>query len=581
VSQASSDRRPLAAAIGLFVIALVIRLLGITWGLPNDLHNDSLHPDETVVYYNYAYHEDHSPFLPGNYNYATLYPLILRVAGDVTAQYGGIDPPVSISQAQSLDDLKQKLTKNSKHQRATNLAGRVLNCLAGAGMAVVIFFLLLRCAGMTAALFGGSLTAIAPALVMHSRFQTVDTLAAFLMWLAILYAVKLYQNDKGNAFDYRYAILAGIFAGLSTGTKYTGVVALASVIAAVALRKDRNSKLWMAALASCAACAIAFVVSTPGSILDHQQFMFGVNSELEHMKQGHDLAFVNTPSGFLYQLGNLFTGIGPLAFIIGAFGLLYGAVRLRGWMWVVLPTVLIYYVIVGRSEVKFVRYGLPLIPAVCIGFGYAIAGAMARPKLRIVGAAVGILSIAGLESLALSGQAPSPYWACFDPRFGGAVGTFRYTADMMKEDPRDTAARYVFSTTAADPNASVGIFRVPWFWTVSVFKDANFLYNLPSDLGERMTSGYFASTSHPKIQRVYQVPSPQYAVLTSLEIEPFDRITDESQVPEMWKQRYEDLRDILKDVRSNYTVIATFGGDAPAVEDLMHAQPKAYVLRHK
>jgi hypothetical protein len=33
-----------------FLFAFLIRLPGITWGLPNALHNQSYHPDEQVIF---------------------------------------------------------------------------------------------------------------------------------------------------------------------------------------------------------------------------------------------------------------------------------------------------------------------------------------------------------------------------------------------------------------------------------------------------------------------------------------------------------------------------------------------------
>jgi len=303
--------------------------------------------------------------------------------------------------------------------------------------------------------------------------------------------------------------------------------------------------------------------------------------ESNHMREGDDVMFLNTPPGFLYQLGNLFTGIGPLAFLIGIFGLLYGLFKKVPWVLVVLPAFVAYYLIVGPSQVKFMRYGLPLVPAIAIGFGYAIGCGWHRPKWRGAAIAAGCISILGLESLAFSGFKPSPYWGCFDPRFGGLVGTVRYTQDMMAEDPLDTAARYVIGVSKTDPSATVGIFRIPWYWTVPVIKDASFLFNTPTKFNKIVTALYLQSTHDPTVQMVYSSPPPKYVVLTSFETDPFDRITNPSQVPDIWSDRYSDLKGVLDDIHKNYTVVKSFGGDAPAVPDLMYVQPKAWVLQRK
>ena len=578
MSTPSSDRRALYAGLALFLGAFIFRLFGITWSLPNDLHNTTLHPDEMVVYENFAYRPN--PFVPGNYNYPSFYPLMLHLVGDIVSQYGGIESEVGLPPASTMEKQKAQFTADAPHQRAVNLAGRVLSGLAGAGTALVIFFLLLRFTGMPGAFFGGVLTAIAPSFLVHSRFQTVDVTATLFFWWAILYAAKIYQQQPDWKSDVKLAIAAGVLAGLSTGTKYTGFVALASVLAAVLLNKrPRWIELFIISIVS---CVVVFVITTPGSILDTQQFLHGITMESQHMQQGNDLEFVATPNGFIYQLGNLFTGIGPLAFIIGILGLLYGALTKKGWVWVVLPAVVIYYLITGNSEVKFLRYGLPLVPAVCVGFGYAISGAIHRPKYRALGVIAGVISLLGLESIALSGYKPNPTWACFDPRFGELYGAIKYTGYMMKEDPRDQAARYVFSLAAKDPNAEIGIFRAPWYWTVPVIKDAMSLFIAPTADNLAINEAYLASTRHPTVYYVYRFRRPsEYAVLTSLETGPFDRITDLKQVPPTWKQRYMDLDPVLRDLRSSYQVVASFGGDAPAVADLQYIQPKAYVLQLK
>lgn len=569
MSPASSDRRAKPLALAIFILALAIRLLGITWGLPNDLRNQSLHPDEMVVYTNYAYQPN--AWLPGNYNYPSLYPLVLRVAGDMIATYGHLDSPVGAPQATSMEGLQATLTKHSPHMRAVNLMGRVLSSLAGAGTAAVVFLLLAQFNGLRAGLLGGLLTAIAPSFVLHSRFQTVDVAATFFLWLAMLYAVRL--HDAPAETSKRSALLAGVFAGLSAGTKYTGAIVLLSVLAAILLRKDPSR--WKLLAISVAACLAVFLVSTPGAIFDTQGFLFGISQESAHMREGHELTFVSTPSGFLFQLGNLFTGIGPLAMLLGVAGLAHGAARKVRWTWVMLPTVLAYFVVIGAAEVKFVRYGLPLVPAVACGFGYAVAGLMRRPRLKPASYAVAAVALLGLESALLSGTRPSGALQYWDPRFGGLWGTGRYTAWMLREDPRDAAARYLKER----PNATVGLFQTPWFWTVPVIRDAEFLYNVPTDKNGPVTAAYLATTSAPHV--VLAQETPDFIALTSLETAPFERVHAREDVPELWLPLYDAFRPVYDQIQIVYEPDRTFGDEAPAVEDLQYVQPKVQILRRR
>lgn len=565
MSTVSSDRRTRNFGVALFLVAFAIRLIGINWGLPNDLRNSSLHPDETVVYSNYAYQPN--PLLPGNYNYPSFYPTMLRVVGDIAATYGGYDSILGERPPNSMEEQKMMLTKHASHLRAVNLAGRVISSLAGAGLAVVVFLLLAQALGLRAALLGGTLAAIAPALVVHSRFQTVDVTAAFFLWLSLLFAMRLAQSDEKAV---RNALLSGLFAGLGSGTKYTGIVALLAVVAAIWIGRRKN---WLSIGGiAFGACVAAFLISTPGVVLQTNEFLNGLSLEARHMREGHELTFVATPPAWVYHIGNLFTGLGPLAFAIGCGGFLLAAVRKRLWALVLLPPLAAYYIAIGGSEVKFLRYSLPLMPALCCGFGYAAAALTRRGSL---GMALAGASIVGLDSLLVSGV--KPLHETFDQRFGGLYGTARYTVYMLREDPRDEAARYIKRL----PDATVGLFQIPWFWTVPVIKDSDLLYNLPPEQLGFALQTYFATTSNPRVTFASVEPPPGYVAVTSLEYAPFERIRSESEVPALWKPMYDGLRPIYQRIRADYEVDRSFGSDAPAVEDLHVIQPKAEVLRHR
>src|SRR5260221_10625838 len=91
----SARRTAIAIAVVLFVVSLTIRLMGIGWGLRNDLHNQSYHPDEPVIFdfihhsgifvhENSTYREKASDRY---YSYGTLYLGIIRVAHGMVSTY--------------------------------------------------------------------------------------------------------------------------------------------------------------------------------------------------------------------------------------------------------------------------------------------------------------------------------------------------------------------------------------------------------------------------------------------------------------------------------------------------------------
>lgn len=573
------DKRSTSSAFILFILCVAFRLLGIGWGLPDNIHHQSFHPDETFIVHNYAYKLEPGlfKFTPGNYNYPTLYPLMLRIAGDMATTYSGVEEPALPASAQSPQQFEAYLTKEAGHERLVNIAGRVISSLAGAGTAVVVFLYLLRFCGLLGAVFGGLLMGIAPAFLVHSRFQTVDVTSTFFFALALYYAAKiLHREYEGDEAVLKWALLSALYAGLSAGTKYTGILALLALWTALALRKP--PKAVVTSIYALLTSAVVFLITTPGAIFDNERFMKGLSIETAHMEQGHGFAFVGTPSGFIYQVGNLLTGIGPLAAGIGMFGLLYAAYKKHTWAWLLLVAIVPYYFIIGRSEVKFIRYCLPVFPAVCCGFGYAISVVANRPRFRVAGLGIGIVALLGLESLAFARIEKQTYARCLDLRFGGLYGAIKYTGYMLHDHPQEQAARYVKSLAATGECKTVGIYRHPWFWTVPVLPDANYLYTESDNLISAMAS----LATNPTVQFAAMSPPADHVTWTAFEYEPIEAAeTHVSEIPEEQKGDFQGLDELMHRIRASYTVEKTFGGDTPDVEDLMYIHPRVEVLKLK
>ena len=589
------DKRSASSAFILFILCFAFRLVGIGWGLPNDIHNQSFHPDETFIVHNYTEHLEPGlfKFTPGNYNYPTLYPLMLNIAGDIVSTYSGVEDPVLPSTPQSPEQFQSYLNKVGQHERLVNLAGRVISSLAGAGTAVVVFLYVLRFCGFLGATFGGLLMGIAPAFLVHSRYQTVDVTSTFFFILALYFAAKILPkrdeespqdsilNTRYSILDtqhltLRFALLSALFAGLSAGTKYTGALALLALWVALGIAKPpRAALLGLYALLLTGA---VFLITTPGAILENARFMKGLSIETSHMELGHGFAFVGTPSGFIYQVGNLLTGIGPLAAIIGIVGLIYAAYKKHAWAWLLLVAILPYYIVIGRSQVKFIRYDLPLFPIVCCGFGYAIGVCANRRQFKAAGLGIGVVALLGLESVAFAGIEKQTYAHCLDLRFGGLYGAIKYTGYMTEEHPQDEAARYIKSLAASGECKTVGIFRHPWFWTVPVIPDANFLYTE----SDHMISELASVAQNPQVQFAAMQPPADHVTWTSFEVDPIvnaEKVPNE--IPDEQKNDFPGLDALMNRIKNSYTVEKTFGGDIPDVEDLMYIHPRVEVLKLK
>jgi hypothetical protein len=564
-------------ALAVFVLALAFRFLGLGWGLKNDLHNASFHPDEPIIFANSRAIEPGLGRLvplretPRFYSYGTLYLVVLRIASDVATTYGGEPKSLHVSMDPTLVDWDWV--------SRCHYAGRIISSLAGAGTVWIICLLMLRRVGEVAGGFAGVLAAIAPAHVLHSRFQTVDVTATFFLAVSLFYSCEIgfgvVRKKNGRPVSVtKLALLSGVFAGLSAGTKYTGILALIGLLVAITVA-ERKRSIIPAVIAAAAGLAV-FVLTTPGILLQTQAFIDDFAFEMSHTSTGHGLAFTGTGNGFLYTLTNLFLGIGPVPVLIGFVGLGYAAFRKHRWSWVLIAFSVPYFILISRSQVRFVRYSFPLYVGVAAGFGYAMQVCHRQGGWSRAGVGLGLLGMGGVP-------------------FGGLASATAVTASMMGEDPRDEAARYL--KPMAGP---VGLAHSPWFWTASVFPDA-----ADSGMTPLKIKLILAKTqSKPPIalavvqdggmpvapgwdMDLLQRIKPPLVSFSSFEYFPILRLKGNKDLGEQQPEE-DSAQAFLKALEQGYTIdrqfgSPTFGGSSPeyAPEDLFYTEPVIYVWKKK
>lgn len=559
-SSTKQNRATLALAI--FVIALLVRIVGISWGLPNKLHNQSYHPDELVIL---GYAEQIKPaegkFTPGFYNYGTLYLTALSVAKDMTSAYvGAPDPKDPASFWRWVGNV--------------NLTGRILSSLAGAGMAVVLFLMACRFTSRFGAAFAGLLPAFAPGLVVHSRFQTVDVLAAFLLALSALFAIRFLLPDEGversPRDDVKDMVLAGLFAGLSAGTKYTGILALLTVFAVIALKK-RPDWLKLGAIATGTAL-LAFVIVTPGIFLESSAFFRDFSYEMAHTNAGHGLVFEGTPSGFIYHLFNLQTGLGTLLLLVSLGGLIWAAARKQTWAIALLAFFIPYYILIGRAEVKFLRYTFPLYVGLGAGFGYALGTGRREGKWGHAVVALGILGIGGLD-------------------YGGLRKTGALSVDMARTDARDEAALWLKEQSKDKPSTTVGLVTDPWFYTPPLFPDTTANRGRQREMDAEMRQvqaprvvRHTPADFNDRVDwdvRLLTEDKPDFVVVSNFELSEVNKLVGRNDVSESAQQQASRYEEFRKQLNASYKPAMQFGLDTEIVQDMMYVQPVVYVWKRK
>ena len=559
----SPERLRLLLPLAVFVIALAIRLVGISWGLKNDLHNQSYHPDEEDIFrFSQAIEPAQFKFTPGFYNYGTFYLTTLRIASDMTAAYtGGPDP---------------------KNQDATwsyiarcNMAGRIISALAGAGTVLLVFLILLRLSNLLGACSGAAILAVAPAHVVHSRFQTVDVMAVFLLTASTLFALRLLPKDgeepPAAKSILKWVILSGVFAGLSAGTKYTGILALVTLIVVLfATRKETAVKESFIGLG---ATLGAFILSCPGILLDNAAFMRDFKYEMLHTSTGHGLVFEGTANGFIYHFGNMLQGLGTIATVTGFIALAYFAYQKKVWAIALLAFMLPYYVLIGRAEVKFMRYTFPLYTGLAIGFGYAIAKGQEQKQLGRFVVGAGILAVGGID-------------------YGGLIGTVRFTQYMTAEDPRDSAARYLKDQAKSKPGLVVGLPEDPWFWSPPLFPDSTIARRsmTPKKRVAAMEAAtapketYFMTPEGNPTQfdkRLVTDLKPDIVTYTSLEYADPIRLKGRTDISDTGKALATQYTEFQAALDKDYEADRFYGDEANLVQDMAYVQPRVLIWKRK
>jgi hypothetical protein len=551
----------------IFLGALVFRIIGIRWGLPNELRAFSLHPDEQV---NLLYAREIVPgkldFTPSFYNYGTLYLTLLRFVSDVVGTYaGGFDAQGNLTTA---------------GMAQVHLAGRLLNAFFGAGLASLTFAIGRKWLAKAPAVLAAAMVAVAPALVVHSRFQTVDMLAALLAIASVYCAVRTLDRAENLT---KIAVLAGVFAGLSAGTKYVGFVAVFALLPALIYRK----RVPLFGL-SVVACGVAFVVATPGVLLEQAAFIRDFTFELNHSKEGHGIVFAGTSPAPIYHLGNFSLGMGPLSMLLGIVGLILMAIKppvheseadseeesllpVRPILAILGGFFVVYFLSVSGSQIKFMRYVLPLIPVLALGLGSLVHYIQQKGHTKY-GLALGLLMVGGIDR-------------------GGFVASGTLTAQMVLPDIRDTAGEWLRKD--ATESTTVGFISDPWFWSASIQPEVP----ITRMVGPKNLMELWASWSKPKLARHFpENPAerfdwdvrllsedrPDFVTFSSFEYAPMERlkkVTNRTDVENLFVSRYDEF---IKRLADEYE--KKWDSDphhSPVVEDMEYVHPRVTIWKRK
>ena len=164
------------APLFIFILALLVRLVGLRWGLPTSTRWYSYHPDELQTFFAVANLDVFSgDFNPNFFNYPSAFLYATYFVHTLASGWGWTQ---EVTRSNAMWALPHDII----------WCARLVSATLGALTASVVFLLAREVFGRNShgakwAIVAGVLCAFAPAHVQHSHFATVDIAATF--WVAM------------------------------------------------------------------------------------------------------------------------------------------------------------------------------------------------------------------------------------------------------------------------------------------------------------------------------------------------------------------------------------------------------------
>ena len=279
--------------------------------------------------------------------------------------------------------------------------GRVLSALFDVGTVLLVFLLGRLVYGRGVGLVAATISAATVTHIQLSHFYAVDTFLAFATTLALYAAYRAWLRWGVLSF-----VLLGFAAGLALATKLSAALLAPIVLLAVVLppphgqpRRPLTEMVKMLAICGIAAF-VTYRVGEPYSFLGPG--FFGIFPNMQRFEDLNRwvkissgeievpfmIQWANTPNPRFALTSLVEWGLGPLAGITALTGLLVAGLELTRWRQYSRNVLLVIWAAInlgyfGFQFAKFMRYFLPVYPALAILAAYLLLDALPRLGARV------------------------------------------------------------------------------------------------------------------------------------------------------------------------------------------------------
>lgn len=330
----------------IFVIAIVLRILGIGWGMP---HNN-LHPDEGIIFYS-AY-ECASEHRFEVYDYYRPNHVTIKLN---TLLYLGIQELYFAPQGET--DFAQNY---NLYFEVFTTASRVLTAIFSMGT-VVLAYLITRFWGKNQALFATLLFAVFPSFVEHSHYITPDIPVLFFL-MAVLWTALCYMRKP----TVNYLFWMAFFTALATCEKYPGAYGCAIIAVAVCVTHFKKPlRLIRDGFLAILFFVLGIMAVSPVLIVDYKTVLEAIESQNKQYHLGAD--GLNFGQTLVFYLKTTAVHMGLVLTVSSIYGIVRSFMK-NAKQTIVLLAFFAYIVPISMLSVHWERYTLPIY-AVGLIFG--------------------------------------------------------------------------------------------------------------------------------------------------------------------------------------------------------------------
>ncbi len=221
--------------------------------------------------------------------------------------------------------------------------------------------------------------------IQNSHFFVTDVLLNTQIVVLLYLLIKLF-NSRSKKYFILIFFCAMIFAAMMA-TKFTSLVLLPVILMVIVLRqtiKKEYLKVFYGLFVFTICSSIFFFIFMPYAFINFSTFFKDVTLQTKMNSNPYifpyTLQYVGTPP-YLYYLKNIFLwGLGPIISSLSLVGIIFFIKNnlskknlVKSPYLLLVVYYLFYFLVIGRSSVKFMRYLLPLYPFLSLMTGYALS----------------------------------------------------------------------------------------------------------------------------------------------------------------------------------------------------------------